>query len=125
MIDGEIAYRKGEFDAGVRLTCAKRCRRDDALNYDEPWGWMQPARHAAGGAAAGARLLAESEAVYREDLDDIRRIPGRCTDWPSRWPSKAKPTKPPLRLQCEAACERADVTINRSCYCRLNVAEAE
>ena len=35
-------------------TCASAVEMDDTLPYDEPWGWMQPTRHALGRAAAGA-----------------------------------------------------------------------
>ncbi len=41
MLDGEIAYREGDFEpafAHLRRAIAL----DDALPYDEPWGWMQP-----------------------------------------------------------------------------------
>ena len=47
MLDGEIEYRKGNFDdafAHLRRSVAL----DDGLPYDEPWGWIQPARHALG-----------------------------------------------------------------------------
>ena len=45
MIAGEIAYRRGKFEKAFEYL-RQAVRRDDALNYDEPWGWMQPARHA-------------------------------------------------------------------------------
>src|SRR5262249_41285009 len=47
MLDGEIDYREGRFDdAFVHLRRA--IELDDSLPYDEPWGWMQPTRHAYG-----------------------------------------------------------------------------
>ena len=53
MLEGEIAYRRGEHDAAfARLRAA--IALEDELPYDEPWGWMQPIRHALGCAAAGA-----------------------------------------------------------------------
>ncbi len=67
MLRGEIAYRKGHFeDAFGHLRRA--VARDDALPYDEPWGWMQPARHALGALLLEQGRVAEAEAVYREDL---------------------------------------------------------
>ena len=41
---------------------------DDALPYDEPWGWMQPARHALGALLLEQGHVEEAEAVYRADL---------------------------------------------------------
>src|SRR6202023_2521432 len=64
---GEITYRRGEHDAAfVRLHAA--IALEDDLPYDEPWGWMQPIRHALGALLLEQGRVAEAEAVYREDL---------------------------------------------------------
>ena len=47
MLDGEIAYREGQFDHAF-AHLRRAIELDDALPYDEPWGWMQPTRHAYG-----------------------------------------------------------------------------
>ena len=51
---------------------------DDALPYDEPWGWMQPTRH-----AYGALLLEQGrveEAAFRGgDSLILLRLPGGDT----------------------------------------------
>lgn len=45
MMLGEVAYRKG--DIGAAFAHLRRSvALDDGLPYDEPWGWMQPTRHA-------------------------------------------------------------------------------
>jgi len=41
---------------------------EDDLPYDEPWGWMQPVRHALGALLLEQGRAAEAEVVYREDL---------------------------------------------------------
>ncbi|MEO1677322.1 MAG: tetratricopeptide repeat protein [Pseudomonadota bacterium] len=67
MLAGEIAYRKGDYDtafAHLRQSVAL----DDALPYDEPWGWMQPTRHALGALLLEQGRADEAEAVFREDL---------------------------------------------------------
>ena len=47
MLKGEVAYRKGDHaEAFEHLKAA--IQADDELIYDEPWGWMQPPRHALG-----------------------------------------------------------------------------
>ena len=50
-------------------------RLDDAMNYDEPWGWMQPARHALGALLLETENVAEAEQVYRADLKRHPRNP--------------------------------------------------
>ena len=67
MVNGEIAYRKGRYEAAfAHLRTA--VEREDGLPYDEPWGWMQPARHALGALLLEQGEVAEAEAVYRADL---------------------------------------------------------
>ena len=67
MLEGEIAYRRGEHDAAFAHLRAAALLEDD-LPYDEPWGWMQPVRHALGALLLEQGRTAEAEAVYREDL---------------------------------------------------------
>ncbi len=67
MLDGEIEYRRANYDlAFQRLRDA--IALEDALPYDEPWGWMQPVRHALGALLLEQGHVVEAEAVYREDL---------------------------------------------------------
>ena len=109
MVDGEIAYRRGEFKQAFEHL-RKSVRRDDALNYDEPWGWMQPARHALGALLAEQGEFAEAERVYREDL---RRHPNNpwalhgLSECLAKLGKPAESTK--LRDALEVACERSDV----------------
>jgi tetratricopeptide (TPR) repeat protein len=67
MLAGEIAYRQGECEAAFAHLRAAAAL-DDALPYDEPWGWMQPVRHALGALLLEQGRIGEAEAVYREDL---------------------------------------------------------
>lgn len=67
MMWGEIAYRRGAFDeafAHLRASVAL----DDNLPYDEPWGWMQPTRHALGALLLEQGQVEEAAAIYRADL---------------------------------------------------------
>ncbi len=71
MIQGEIAYFEGRYqEAFDHLREAVKLQ--DNLNYDEPWGKMQPIRHALGGLLLKQGYPTEAEKVYREDL---RRLP--------------------------------------------------
>jgi hypothetical protein len=55
MLDGEIGYREGDREHAWS-SLQRAIELDDTLPYDEPWGWMQPTRH-----AHGALLLEQGE----------------------------------------------------------------
>jgi tetratricopeptide (TPR) repeat protein len=120
MIAGEIAYRKGEIDQAFEHL-REAVRRDDALNYDEPWGWMQPARHALGALLLEQGHYASATAAYRQDLDRHPNNPwslhglASCLEKLGQADESAR-----LRLQFVAACQRSDVKIDRSCFCKLS-----
>ena len=67
MVAGEIAYRRGDHEEAFEHL-REAVRRDDALNYDEPWGWMQPARHALGALLLEQNRNQEALSVYQQDL---------------------------------------------------------
>ncbi|GAA3309577.1 hypothetical protein GCM10020295_74580 [Streptomyces cinereospinus] len=67
MLDGELEYRKGNH-AEAFAALERSIALDDGLPYDEPWGWMQPTRHAYGALLLEQGRLTEAEAVYRADL---------------------------------------------------------
>jgi len=123
MIAGEIAYREGKFDAAFKhLRTAVKL--DDALNYDEPWGWMQPARHALGALLLEQKRYAEAEAVYRVDLKRHPKNPWALhglAECLANQGKKAEATQ--CRAAFELATKRADVKIDRSCYCRIGESE--
>ena len=67
MLDGEIAYREGLFDEAF-AHLRRAIELDDALPYDEPWGWMQPTRHAYGALLLEQGQVEEAATVYEADL---------------------------------------------------------
>jgi tetratricopeptide (TPR) repeat protein len=89
MLEGEIAYRRGEHDAAFARLRAAIALEDD-LPYDEPWGWMQPIRHALGALLLEQGRAAEAEAVYREDLGLAGALPPRA-DPPRQHLGAARP----------------------------------
>jgi tetratricopeptide (TPR) repeat protein len=119
MMHGEIAYRKQEFESAFEHL-REAARRYDALNYDEPWGWMQPTRHALGALLLERGRYEESEAVYRADLKHHPNNPWALHGLAE---SLEKQGKTRAAAECKArfqdAARRADVDIDRSCYCRL------
>lgn len=67
MIKGEILYREKRYDQAFDAL-RQAVVLEDSFNYDEPWGRMQPARHALGGLLLEQGHLDEAEEVYRCDL---------------------------------------------------------
>ena len=128
MLDGEIAYRAGDHERGFEHL-RRAVALDDALPYDEPWGWMQPARHALGALLLEQGRADEAAEVYRADLglDTRYRRVSRHPD--NVWSllgyaealhhlgrdEEAAAVEPRLEL----ALARADPEIRSSCFCRL------
>lgn len=67
MLRGEIAYFSGKYDEAFPLL-RKAVDLQDGLNYDEPWGKMQPNRHPLGGLLCEQGHYEEAEQVFRVDL---------------------------------------------------------
>jgi tetratricopeptide (TPR) repeat protein len=130
MLRGEVEYRKGHVERAFdHLRHAVTL--DDNLPYDEPWGWMQPARHALGALLLEQGRVVEAEQVYRADLgldhtlsraaqhpDNVWSLDG-YVECLHRLHRHAEATAMEARL--DLARTRADVPINASCYCRLDV----
>ena len=127
MLDGEVAYRSGDLEKAFGHL-RRSVLLDDSLPYDEPWGWMQPTRHALGALLLEQGRVEEAEAVYRADLglDDTLSRPCRHPD--NVWSlhgyheclsrlgkaDEAAAVKPRL----DAAVAQATVRISSSCFCR-------
>jgi len=67
MLRGEIAYRERKYDDSFELL-RRAVEMQDNLNYDEPWGKMQPIRHALGGLLLEQGHVPEAIKVFRKDL---------------------------------------------------------
>lgn len=67
MLKGELLYRQGKYEEGF-WTLRKAVELQDNLNFDEPWGKMQPIRHALGGLLLEQGHVDEAIAVFRTDL---------------------------------------------------------
>jgi len=127
MLEGELSYRKGDFEAAF-AHLRRSVELDDNLPYDEPWGWMQPTRHALGALLLEQERIDEAEAVYRADLGFDNTLARACQHPGNVWSlhglhecltrlarnDEAVLIKPAL----DKALARADVKINYSCYCR-------
>lgn len=127
MLRGEIEYRKGNFDeAFAHLREAQSL--DDHLPYDEPWGWMQPVRHALGALLLEQGRVEEALHAYRADLgldntlsraswhlDNVWSLHG-YVECLKRLGRDGEAAAAQVRLNLAMA--RADVEISASCFCR-------
>ena len=134
MLTGEIEYRKGNHDAAF-AHLRKSIDLDDNLPYDEPWGWMQPTRHALGALLLEQGRVEEAEAVYRADLGLDPTLSRACQHPDNPWSlhglheclmrrgETGEATMVKQRLDLAGA--RADVPITCSCFCRMERIAAE
>jgi tetratricopeptide (TPR) repeat protein len=131
MVDGELEYRKGNHDAAfVHLRCSVEL--DDTLPYDEPWGWMQPTRHALGALLLEQGLSDKAEAVYRADLGLDGVLSRACQHPDNVWSLHGlheclkrrgeTVESVMIKQRLDLAMARADVPIKASCYCRMTEA---
>jgi tetratricopeptide (TPR) repeat protein len=128
MLAGELEYRRGHYEAAF-AHLRHAIALDDGLPYDEPWGWMQPTRHALGALLLEQDRVEEAEAVYRADLGLDGTLP-RAFQHPENLWSLHGYHECLTRLgkhdlarmigqRLELARARADVPVHASCYCRL------
>jgi tetratricopeptide (TPR) repeat protein len=130
MLDGEIEYRKNNFDQAF-IHLREAIEADQALPYDEPWGWMQPPRHAYGALLVEQGRIKEALDVYLTDLG-LNDVLPRAMQHPNNVWSLHGLYECLTRLgrhdearllskQVDLAVAVADVTIKASCFCRLSI----
>ena len=117
VMNGEVEYHKGNFqDAFKHLHLA--VERDNNLKYDEPWGWMAPARHVLGALLLEQGEAEDAEAVYREDLKKYKNnmwsLLGLCQALKQQ--QKMEELESFHSLYQEAS-SRSDIEIGASCLC--------
>ncbi len=131
MLDGEIEYRRGSHDLAFDHL-RRAVDLDDHLPYDEPWGWMQPTRHALGALLLEQNRVDEAAAVYRADLGLDGTLSRPCQHPDNVWSlhgfheclvrlgrlDEAAIVEPRLRM----AQALATVPVRSSCYCRMTAA---
>ena len=127
MLEGELAYHKGAFDLAYEHL-REAVRRDDVLEYSEPWAWMHPPRHALAALLAAQGHFDEAEDVYRTDLGLNDKLQ-RCAQHPDNvWALHGLVECLQMRgdtLELEglerklaAALAKTDVPVTSSCMCR-------
>lgn len=128
MLDGEIEYRRGDYDTAFRRL-RDAISLEDQLPFAEPWGWMLPARHAYAALSLEQDKVEQAAQAYAEDLglsqtlyrshqhpNNVWALHGyhECLELLGRH-AEANIIKKQLSL----ALAEADVEITSSCFCRL------
>ena len=127
MMRGEVAFKSGDKTRGLNHL-RKAVELDDGLNYEEPWSWPVPTRHALGALLLEVGKYDEAEAVYRADLGLDGKLPRPSQHPKNVWAlhglheclkiKKDKTELPHVALLLEQAEARADIKIRASCLCR-------
>ncbi|KAL5092750.1 hypothetical protein Trisim1_000487 [Trichoderma cf. simile WF8] len=129
MLAGEIEYRRGNYEKAFEHL-RQSIHLDDRLLYSEPWGWMQPARHAYAALLLEQGRVEEAATAYAEDLGLDESLPRGHQHPNNIWAlrgyqecltllgrtAEARLLELPLKL---ATC-LADIPVQSSCFCRTN-----
>ncbi len=131
MMLGELEYHKGNHEKAFDHL-RRSVELDDNLPYDEPWGWMQPTRHALGALLLDQGHYDDAEAVYRADLGLDATLSRACQHPGNVWSlhglheclvhRRETVESAHIKLQLDKALARAEVPIHASCYCRRQAA---
>ncbi|THY96003.1 TPR domain protein [Aureobasidium pullulans] len=127
MLVGEVEYRDCNFDLAFEHL-ERALELDDNLPYDEPWGWMQPTRHALGALLLEQGHIARAKKVFKADIGFDDTLP-RALQHPNNVWSLHGYHESLVKLGCvkEAAevepqlakaVAKADVPVRSSCFCR-------
>ncbi|EXJ65581.1 hypothetical protein A1O7_01922 [Cladophialophora yegresii CBS 114405] len=130
MLQGELEYRRGNFHAAFEHL-RQAIALDDSLPYDEPWGWMQPPRHAYGALLLERGLVEEAAAVYSADLGFDDTLPRALRHPNNVWAlhgyheclgrlGRAAESRI-VKQQLDFAVAMADIPVKASCFCRTDV----
>lgn len=124
VLAGEVEYRKGNYDVAFDHL-REAVALDERLNYDEPWGWMEPARHALGALLTEQGRSEEAVAVYEANL---ARYPnnGWALHGLAEGLRKLGRTEEAAGAQArfDAAWADSDTIILGSCFCRTKTPDA-
>ena len=127
MAQGELNYKAGDIEVGFEHL-REAAHLSDNLFYDEPWGWMQPPRHALAALLMEQQRYDEAEEIYRADLGYTDILPRPCQHPGNVWAlhglhecltqRNEQNEAVYVKHQLDKVLARADVTIGASCYCR-------
>ena len=127
MAQGELHYKAGDIEIGFDHL-RQATEMSDGLIYDEPWGWMQPPRHALAALLMEQEQYQEAEDIYRADLGLTDALVRPCQHPGNVWAlhglhecltRKGDTIEVAhIKRQLGRVLARADVRVGSSCFCR-------
>jgi tetratricopeptide (TPR) repeat protein len=118
VLAGEIEYRKGNYEPAFALL-REAVALDEKLNYDEPWGWMEPARHALGALLTEQGRYEEATKVYERNLERYPENGWALHGLAECMRSLGDAEKAAdYEARFEKAWARSDTVIPGSCFCK-------
>ncbi|KAI1956870.1 hypothetical protein LOZ58_006002 [Ophidiomyces ophidiicola] len=127
MLEGEYLFRQGNTDEAF-IHLERAILLEGSLTYDEPWGWMQPARHAYGALSLESGATQRAIEVYAADLGYNTKLPRARTHPNNVWAlhgyheclvrMKRFPEAQSIKRILDPLLTLADVPITSSCFCR-------
>lgn len=128
MLDGELEYRRGNFEAAFSHL-RHAIQLEDSLLYAEPWGWMLPTRHPYAALLLEQGHVEEAASVYAEDLGLDESLAGAHQHPNNVWALHGyheclvrlgrTAEAGIIRKQLDLAQAGADTVVTSSCFCRL------
>ncbi|KAJ3494930.1 hypothetical protein NLG97_g3752 [Lecanicillium saksenae] len=130
LLSGEVEYRAENYE--IAFTHLREAiTLYDSLPFDEPWGWMQPARHAYGALLLEQGHVKDALAVYKADLGLDDSLPRAHQHRHNVWSLHGyheclvklgqRDEADAISEQLNAAVQLADIPIKSSCFCRTKV----
>ncbi|KAM0669006.1 hypothetical protein ACQRIU_002568 [Beauveria bassiana] len=130
LLSGEVEYRAKNYDVAF-AHLREAIVLYDNLPFDEPWGWMQPARHAYGALLLEQGHVEEAMAVYKADLGLDDSLPRAHQHPHNVWSLHGYheclvtlariDEAEAISGKVKAALELADMPVKASCFCRTQV----
>ncbi|KGQ08495.1 hypothetical protein BBAD15_g6165 [Beauveria bassiana D1-5] len=130
LLSGEVEYRAKNYDAAF-AHLREAIALYDNLPFDEPWGWMQPARHAYGALLLEQGHVEEAMAVYKADLGLDDSLPRAHQHPHNVWSLHGYheclvtlariDEAEAISGKVKAALELSDMPVKASCFCRTQV----
>jgi tetratricopeptide (TPR) repeat protein len=127
MLAGELEYRKGNHDVAFQHL-REAIKRSDNLVYAEPWGWMQPPRHAYAALLLEQGHVSEAAEVYAADLGYDSTLPRSLRHPHNVWALHGyheclkrlgkEESANIVKVELDVALAVSDVKVESSCYCR-------
>lgn len=128
MLDGEIEYRRGNFDAAFKhLRLA--IEADDTLVYSEPWGWMIPTRQSFGALSLEQGHVEDALNAYAEDLGLVDSLASAHQHPKNIWSLQGyhqclerlgrKAEARIIQQELTVAKAVADISVETSCFCAV------